>query len=81
MKNSLEKQKQTSQIIDHENMYDFPSEEFCKWSSDGEWVYLKRVFDNGQVLFSRFDINDPGQNEVPITRQAYTAVRCEQFQR
>lgn len=71
----------TVQTIDHENMYDFPSEEYCKWSSDGEWVYLKRVFENGQILFSRFDINDPGQNEIPITRQAYTAVRCEQFQR
>lgn len=81
MRNSLKKQKPTSQTIDYENMYDFPCEEFCKWSSDGEWVYLKRVFENGQILFSRFDINDPGQNEIPIARQAYTAVRCVEFQR
>ena len=67
--------------INHDNMYDFPCEEYCKWSSDGEWVYLKRVFENGQIFFTRFDINDPGQNEIPISRQAFTAVRCQQFQR
>lgn len=74
-------QEKKSLVIDHDNMYDFPSEEFCKWSADGEWVYLRHVFANGQILFSRFDINDPGQNEIPITRQAYVAVRCEEFQR
>ena len=81
MKYISKDQMQTFPVIDHANMYDFPSEEFCKWSADGEWVYLKHVFENGQILFSRFDINDPGQNAIPISRQAYTAVRCEEFQR
>lgn len=70
-----------STVIGYDNMYDFPSEEYCKWSADGELVYLKRIFENGQILYTRFDINDPGQNESPITRQAYTSVRCQEFQR
>lgn len=81
MKSKFKNQKSSEQVIDHNNMYDFPSEEYCKWSADGEWVYLKREFENGQILFTRFDINDPGQNEIFITRQAYAAVRCVEFQR
>ena len=76
MKTSPKKEAPPSQDIDHTNMYDFRSEEYFKWSADGGWVYLKRVFENGQVLFSCVDINDPGQNEIPVTRQAYAAVRC-----
>lgn len=74
-------EKPKSQIVDYQNMYDFPNNEFCKWSADGRLVYLKRIFENGQILYTRFDINDPGQNETPITRQAYTSVRCQEFQR
>ncbi len=74
-------EKPKIQIVDYQNMYDFPNNEFCKWSADGSLVYLKRVFENGQILYTRFDINDPGQSETPITRQAYTSVRCQEFQR
>lgn len=81
MKKSSKDKSEITQVIDLENMYDFPSEEFCKWSIDGKWVYLKRIFENGQILFTRFDIDDPGQNEYLITRQAYSAVRCHEFQR
>lgn len=71
----------TEPVIDHDNQFEFPFEETIKWSSDGEYVYVKRVFQNGQMLFCRFDINDPGENEMPITRQAYAAVRSAEFRR
>jgi hypothetical protein len=60
MKNLSKNNVSTVQTIDHDNMYDFPSEEYCKWSSDGEWVHLNRVFENGQILFSRFDMRLSG---------------------
>lgn len=81
MKKSSKESSENNQVIDLTNMYDFPSVEFCKWSVDGQWVYLKRIFENNQIIFTRFDIDDPGQNEYPITRQAYSAVRCNEFQR
>jgi hypothetical protein len=71
----------TASVIDRDNQFDFSFEEFIKWASDGEYVYVKRVFENGQRLFCRFDINDPGENETPITRQAYAAVRSAEFRR
>lgn len=81
MRKSTKKNVAKVQTIDHDNMNEFSSVDFFKWSSDGERVYLKRVFENGQKIFSYFNINDPGENETPITRQAYTAVRCDEFQR
>ena len=81
MKNIHKPATPTGSVIDHDNQFEFPFEEFNKLSSDGEYVYVKRVFQNGQMLFCRFDVNDPGQNETPITRQAYTAVRSDEFRR
>lgn len=81
MQTSPKKEALPSQIIDHTNIHEFPSEEFFKWSANGEWVYMRRVFANGSTLFSCFDINDPGQYEIPVTRHAYAAVRCQESRR
>lgn len=80
MKSSKDQSK-TNQTINHNNMYDHASKEFYKWSADGKWIYLKHVFENGQILFSRFDINDPSEKAIPITRRAYTAVKCKESER
>ena len=68
-------------VIDLSNCHDFAYQEFCKLSADGAYVYVKRIFANGFKLYSRYDNNDPGQNEDEVSRQAYAAVRFPEIAR
>ncbi len=45
------------------------------------YVYVRRIFESGQVEYMKYDIEDPGENRTPVTAQAYFAVRADSFER
>ena len=64
-----------------EKMWDHPFEEYFKLTKCGELAYLKRLFNNGETLYFRIYVNDPGENETPISARAYIAVRFDEIHR
>ena len=81
MKAAVPENSAAIEDIDLSNYHEFAYQEFCKLSADETYVYVKRVFENGFKLYSRYDNNDPGQNEEEVSRQAYSAVRYLEIQR
>jgi hypothetical protein len=69
------KKKALEALITHENYHDYPYEEYFKFSANGEYCLTKREFENGVVIYSCHYVDDPGQNESPISRQRYWATR------
>jgi len=59
---------------------DLAYRDYLKLSVSG-YVYVKRVFESGQVEYMKYDIQDPGENETPVSAQAYAAVRADPYER
>jgi hypothetical protein len=61
--------------VNHENWYNFDYSEDFTFSANGKNVYIKRTFDNNQILYWVADSNvyplDQGQ---PSSARAYAAV-------
>jgi hypothetical protein len=66
-------------VITHDNYHNYPYEEYFKFSANGEYCLTRREFENGVALYSCHHVDDPGQNESPISRQSYSATRCGEY--
>jgi hypothetical protein len=73
--------EEAQEPINPTNMFDFEFEEFFTFSACGKYVYVKRLFSNGRALYSIYDVNDPGENESPVSPHAYRAVRFPEVHR
>jgi hypothetical protein len=67
--------------INFENMWNHPFEEYFKLTKCGDFIYIKRLFNNGEALYFRVDVNDPGENETPISSRAYRSTRFDEIHR